>query len=206
MDENIVYSKNVLEFITISKEFCNLCDTAEEIGKRDFIFTAQKIMPLLYIKASLIPNLENISEEGTGKFVTEEDWNSIKNIIAEKLGSHEAFVDVLEPISQYSDDTISVSISEIFADIYQDLMDFLTTYRISSENQMTEALWECKQNYEQYWGPRLLVGVSALHNMLFGEDNLDEENLKEKSQDEDSQVDTENWIISQRQDQWNGDK
>ncbi len=202
MNEEVIYSKNILEFVTVAKEFCVFVENVKDEIKFDFIDKSQKLLSLLYVKASLIPDVNETFEDYTEKFVSENDWNNIQQQVAEKLGSHELFLDVLEPIVQYSDDTVSVSLSEIFADIYQDLMNFLTLYRIGTNEQMNDAVWECKNNFEQYWGPRLLSGLTAIHSILYSNEELtDDEYVAPKNQE----INTDNWIISQRQKDWNNE-
>ena len=50
---------------------------------------------------------------------------------------------------------LTASISENLADIYQDLKDFALSYRTGDEFVMQEALWECVDNFKNYWGQKL---------------------------------------------------
>jgi len=202
MSEEVIYSKNILEFVTVAKEYCVFVENVKDEIKFDFIYKSQKLLSLIYVKASLIPDIKKTFDDYTEKFVSEDDWNNLQQQIAKKFGSHEIFLDVLEPIMQYSDDTISISLSEIFADIYQDLMNFITLYRIGTNEQMNDAVWECKNNFEQYWGPRLLSGLTAIHSILYSNEELvDDEYAAPKNTD----INTDNWIISQRQKNWNNE-
>lgn len=199
MENDIIFSKNIIEFVTVAKEFCIFVENAKSESKFDFISKSQKLLSLLYVKASLIPEITETFDEYTEKFLSEEDWNNIQQQVAEKLGSHEIFLEVLEPIVQYSDDKISVSLSEIFADIYQNLIDFLTLFRIGSNEQMQDATWECKNSFEQYWGPRLLSALTAIHSILYSEDELTDDEFSSPNNDN---INTDDWIISKRQNDW----
>jgi hypothetical protein len=199
LEENIVYSKGVIEFVTIAAEYCSFVEHVENESKRDFLQKSQKLLSALYLKASLLPKIEAIYEDGNEKFVSEEDWIYIKDKVVQKLGKHEIFLDIYTAVLALEDDAVNVSLAEIFADIYQDLMDFVSLYRIGHEDSMNDALWECQQNYQQYWGQRLLVALTAIHNIIFGEDDLDEEEIQDQSKVE---PDTSNWIFSQRQKDW----
>ena len=57
---SLVYSKNVIEFITVANEFCSFLERAEDLESDDFLSRLQKLLPFLYIKASLIPEFEFI--------------------------------------------------------------------------------------------------------------------------------------------------
>ncbi len=201
MEENLVYSKNILEFVTVAAEYCAFVEIVDQNSKPDFFIKAQKILSVLYLKTSLLPKIEAIYEDGNEKFVGEEDWTFIKNKIVQKIGQHEIFVDVYSVLMSQEDDAENVSLAEIFADIYQDLMDFLTLYRIGHEESMNDALWECQQNFEQYWGSRLLAALSAIHNTIYGGEDLSDEANIEK-EEAPKERNTDNWIFTQRQKEW----
>ena len=55
MNENI-YDKNIIEFVTVGVEFCSFIEQANETSRNAFTDTAIKILPLLYLKATLLPN------------------------------------------------------------------------------------------------------------------------------------------------------
>ena len=44
------------------------------------------------------------------------------------------------------DASVEANISENVADIYQDLKDFILSYRIGTVEVMRAALWECRNN------------------------------------------------------------
>jgi len=50
---NLVYSKNVIELITVANEFCSFLERSEDLETDDFLGRLQKLLPLLYLKASL---------------------------------------------------------------------------------------------------------------------------------------------------------
>lgn len=200
MDENKVYSKGVLEFVTVAAEYCAFVESADQNSKLEFFQKAQKLLSVLYLKTSLLQKFDAIYEEGNEKFVAEEDWIYIKNKVVERIGKHEIFVDVYSTVMTKEDDSENISISEVFADIYQDLMDFLTLYRVGHEESMNDALWECQQNFEQYWGGRLLAALSAIHHIVYSGDDLSDES--EPIRKEDEAPDTSDWIFTQRQKEW----
>ena len=62
-EENPIYERNTLEFVTVALEYCTFVETAGNTGLFDFVDKATKLLPLLYLKASLLPEVE--SEEET---------------------------------------------------------------------------------------------------------------------------------------------
>jgi len=171
----VVYSKNVIEFATVANEYCSFIEAVDQFHRKDFITRVQKLFPLLYLKAVLLPEPDiEMSDDAPEKFVSEEDYNYILHKLEMKLGQFDAYHEVFDPSIQYSDAAIEASISENIADVYQDLRDFILSYRIGTLEVMNDALWECRTNFEQYWGQRLVNGLRAIHNLVYGTSDLDE--------------------------------
>ncbi len=197
-DNNIIYSGNVTEFITVVGEYCAFVENTMRFSKKDFLDKARKILSLLYLKASLLPKLETVSEDENEKFITEEDWDFIHNTVKHKLGFHDEYREVFDPLTHEQVEQSTASISDNFADIYQDLKNFIQLYNIGTEEIMNDALWECQMNFEEFWGQILLNALKAIHQVFFSGDNLDEEEEDDKKSD--YERDTSNWIITKRQD------
>ena len=54
-ENNPIYERNTLEFVTVALEFCTFVETAGERELFDFMDKAVKLLPLLYLKATLLP-------------------------------------------------------------------------------------------------------------------------------------------------------
>jgi hypothetical protein len=61
--QNIVYSKNVVEFVTVANEFCATIEKVNNFSAPENLQKLQKILPLLYLKASLLPRMEKLLDE-----------------------------------------------------------------------------------------------------------------------------------------------
>ena len=57
--QHVGYSKEVIEFVTVAKEFCGYLESAQEEERNDFLSKVQKFIPLIYLKGSLLPNCES---------------------------------------------------------------------------------------------------------------------------------------------------
>lgn len=200
----VVYSSPVIEFVAVANEYCNFAENAVSFPKRDFLQKSARILPLLYYKASLLPVMDSAFEEGNEKYVTENQYEFIRLAIISKLGSHNDYQEVYDPVYRESDEPSYGSLAEDIADIYQDLKDFIMVYRVGTVEIMQEALFEIRTRFEQYWGQRLVNALRVIHSLITGEDPL-EDDTSENREDE-SQPDTSNWIISQRQKMWNKDE
>ncbi len=204
--EALVYSGQVIEFVAVANELCNFLEQAAGFPRRDFVDKTRKILPLLYYKAALLPPTEPVYEDGTEKFIAEEEWHAVHDAILKKLGRFNDYPEVMDPVLRDTEDMVGGSIAENLADIYQDLKDFVLLYRMGTVDLMNDALWEFSQHFEQDWGQKLLNSLRALHNLMHGGEDIEEtaEEKRETQQgDEDlPDRDTEEWIFSQRKKLW----
>ncbi|MEA3446189.1 MAG: DUF5063 domain-containing protein [Bacteroidota bacterium] len=171
-NESRVYEKDALEFVTVAAEYCNLLDTVGGLDRKQFFSTMQQLLSLLYLKAFQIKNVEPMLDSTVEKLLSEQEWIKLKNKVSAKLGNFDIFVEVEEPDSQVEDEEVSVSLSECFTDIYQDLSDFVYLFRNGSVEIMNDALWECQNNFQQYWGSRLLIIMAAFHNIIYNTEDV----------------------------------
>ena len=57
-NKNPIYAPVTLEFVTVALEYCSFIEKADEGTLFDFVDKATKLLPLLYLKAALLPPLE----------------------------------------------------------------------------------------------------------------------------------------------------
>ena len=88
----VIFDKNTVEFVTVAAEFCGFLERARDMKRYDFVDTALKILPLLYLKATLLPPCEPIGEDEPETFVTEEDYELIRRAIAGVLGAKDDYL------------------------------------------------------------------------------------------------------------------
>lgn len=191
-----MYSRNVVEFVAVANEFCKYAERAAELKGEDLLKILQRIFPLMYIKASLLPELEPVFEDGNEKFVTEETWIKIHDTLRSKLGTADDYLEVFDEKIRDTEGPVTSSISENLADIYQDVKDFLLLYQTGTDEVMNDAIWECRMNFENIWGQKLLNGLRAIHRFIYSGEEIGE--LKEDD-NSDEDRDTSDWIISKRQ-------
>ncbi len=166
---SLVYSKNVIEFITVANEFCSFLERSDEMESVDFIGRLQKILPLLYLKASLLPVFDYESEDDLERYVTEVEYNLIQQKVLNHTGSGDDYHEVFLPGIQFSETALIASISENVADIFQDLKDMVMSFRTMDEEVMLLALHEIRLGFEQVWGQKLVNCLRAVHSLFYSE-------------------------------------
>jgi hypothetical protein len=167
-----VYSKNVIEFVTVASEYCAFVENAVNVKKFEFIDKNLKLLSLLYLKTLVLPKVEQIHEEGNEKFVTEVDWQYVKNGIEIILGNDDVYLDFFDDDMKELPEPSTHSISENFADIYQDLKDFLNIYQLGIDDLMNDAIYECCQSFKQYWGFKIVNSLRMLHRIYLSIANV----------------------------------
>jgi hypothetical protein len=178
MNENkVIYDKNTLEFVTVTLEFCALMEAATKHTLFSFSDKAIKILPLLYLKATLLPASEEPDEEyDLEHFITENTYEAIRYRTADLFGEYDSYLETFHPDMEYSDTPVAATISENLADIYQDLGDFAALFRQENEEVMKQALYICEEDFRLHWGQKLLNALKAIHVVRFNEE-LTNENI-----------------------------
>lgn len=161
--DKIVYDKSVIDFVTIAVEICVFLEKNESTSREEWIDRILKMLPLLYVKALLLP--ETVATEGEipATFVREEDYSRVANNISEIMGEEDVYLDVFVEDMKYSDTPVSTFVSESIADIYQDIRNFVSVYQFGLTDQMYDALFQCKDNFRLYWGQKLVNVLRPLH-------------------------------------------
>lgn len=177
-----VYSKNVIEFVTVAAEYCSFLENSNQQDSKSFIEKMTKILPLLYLKTSLLPLFEADSDEITERFVTENQYEYIRQQIVNVIGQYDEYLEVFHPDMQYSDSPILASISEDLTDIYQDLKDMIVNFQSANLQIMNDALANCEENFRHFWGQKLLNALRALHNVLYSGADLENPDEPDKSE------------------------
>ena len=159
-ESQVIFDRNAVEFVTVAAEFCKFLEQAEGVKRSAFVDTSLKILPLLYLKASMLPECETIGDEAPETFVTEETYEVLRmnlaNILAEK------------------DDYLDVFVSDM-ADIYQDIKDFIFVFQLGFNETMNDSLAICQENFRLHWGQKLVNTLRALHEVKYAQGEDEEE-------------------------------
>lgn len=165
--QHIGYSREVIEFVAVAKEFCGYLENIEEEEVHSFLSKMQKFIPLIYLKGSLLPHCESDSMGLVENRVTEEDYNLLHARLNQLLGEHDEYLEVFDEAMQYSETPVVNTISEKLADIYQDLKNFICAYRGGMVEVIEEALWQLNNNFELYWGKACAGVLRAIHAAVY---------------------------------------
>ena len=178
-ESQVIFDRNVIEFVTVAAEFCKYMEQAEGTRRPTFVDTTLKILPLLYLKATLLPTCETMGEDLPEHYVTEETYEVLRMTLTGILGEKDDYLDVFVEDMKYSDQPITRYISEDLADIYQDIKDFIFVFQLGLNETMHDALAICQENFRLYWGQKLVNTLRALHEARYAQGESEEDESPE---------------------------
>lgn len=166
------FSKQVIEMITVANEYCHTLENRTQYPREEFFLFLSRILPLLYIKGSLIPEVVVSFPEATEHYVTEEQWEILFNDLKEEFDKQDAFWSMQH--GQYTDDPVKLSLSELLTDIYQDLKDFVILFQSPMSEQKINAVDEVKRLFDKRWGLNCTLALTAIHQIIVPSGTSDE--------------------------------
>lgn len=165
-DKSFIYSQPVLDFVTVSTEFCKYLEQCEGKSVEEFTRVMRGLLPMLYLKTSLLGNVPNAAGWNDHK-VTEDDYNFVRSNMARILADKDDFLDVFVEDFKYSEQPVLCTISENLADTYQQLRELVEVYRTGYEDSMQVALSEVIDEFRLQWGQKLLNALRAIHDISY---------------------------------------
>lgn len=172
--QHVGYSKEVIEFVAVAKEFCDFVETVPQMKRKDFVLRLQKFIPLIYLKGALLPESDTDETGLTEDFVTEDEYNYLFSKVHGLMGEYDEYLEVFDDNMQYSEAPVVHSISEKVCDIYQDLKNFISSFRCGIPEVIGEALWQLNDSFELYWGKSCAGVLRAIHHVVFEVRNEEE--------------------------------
>ena len=167
----VILSKQTEDFVRTALEFCVLVEKHTQTGRDFFINNMIKVLPLLYLKVSVVPTVEEDFDSDLKEKVSEEMYSRVEESISSLLGNDNLYLETFHPDIRLSDSPVAVKISEDLADIYQDLGNFIAVFKNGQKETMNDSLAICIRNFEKFWGQRLLNALRALHYIKYSEES-----------------------------------
>lgn len=165
-----ILSKHTIEFLTVTTEFVRFCENPDTDSREEFITTSTKLLSLLYLKALFLEKQEietNNDEAYNLEFVTVARYEMVKASAERLLGDSDVYVPLRDGTMLNTEDYLNISLSELWADVYQDLANFTEAFRIGESELMQEATNRCCDNFASYWGVRLIALLDHFHRLSY---------------------------------------
>ncbi len=163
---NYVYSSKMVDFVTISNDFCLYLEHLKEEEGKAFILQSVTHLSGAYAALLKLGETEPVLDSPGEPTVTEEEWSAIYKRIAILLGEYNDILRQAEEDEFDRSELVRHTISEDMADVYQDLKDFTVIYSRGIEELMNDAAWELRERFAEHWGKKLLRSLMALHELF----------------------------------------
>ena len=162
-----IYAPAVIDFITAAAAYCKLVENLRDEDRRSFLTQVTRLLPLVYVKATQLPYMEAVGDERLPLAVTEADYDAVRRDVWSLLRAGDDYLEVFTDVMQWSEEPVTASVSELLADIYQDLKNFVAVYADTNEVAMNNAVVEVQDTFVHYWGQKLVNVMRPLHQLLY---------------------------------------
>ncbi len=165
------YTKGTIEVYTIVGEIVRFLHlvTEEDVEKKEFVDKMVKLLPLLYLKTTLVEVPEEaisaVQLEEVGGYITEGDYEDLRNNIIELLGSDDNFLSVSNQETEMSDTPVINTVSECLCDLFQSMSNFVGLCQSGESEAIAMGIAYFVSDFREYWGSILLSALGALHNI-----------------------------------------
>lgn len=169
---DIIQSKPVMETLAVAMEYCRFITEIQQYEFAETFSFLQKILPALYLKGSLFPDITVEDDSANERFVTEEEYETIRVRLANYFGDKDFFSTVDWDTDEIN--SVPTSLSELLSDIYMDLKDFILLYAKENTSAKENAVSNCRYYFQTGWGIRLTLALPYIHHVLSAQDNSEE--------------------------------
>ncbi len=166
MEKSPVFDRNTVEFVTVAAEYCSFVEKAGECDRERMLDVLSKLLPLLYLKASM---LDEVTVQGLylEESVSEPEYDDLRCRLQAVLRENDDYLEVFVEEMKYSDTPVRRCISEDLADIWQALKNFVHSYRSGLSEVMEEAVAVVTDGFRTYWGQTLANTLRAVHSAKY---------------------------------------
>lgn len=159
----------LIQIIKTVNEYCSVIENAVQYEKDEFVSAILRLLPGIYSQFydynDEKDDLDDVDMLRT--YVDEDQYESIRSSIATVIAEDDTFLETFEEDMKYSDTPIAATISELLADIYQPLCNFVSNVRESEGDLASAAYSECRILFRDYWSQLLCNVMRPLNNIKF---------------------------------------
>lgn len=171
IDTTVVGSKQVMEMITVANDYCLFIEEIEQFDKKYVFSYLQRVLPLLYLKGSLLPETERNEDIDNERYVIEETWEYLFNTIKNFFAEDNKYYFWNPELGEVAETTFA----ENLADMYQDLKDFIYLFAKPSHYAKQNAVYMCRDLFFTRWGKIIPPMLQQLHVLTTKELNIQNE-------------------------------
>ncbi|GAB4318662.1 MAG: hypothetical protein Kow00127_10750 [Bacteroidales bacterium] len=156
--------RQVIEFITVAHDYCLTMNNPEKQSFSGLTEYLARVLPLIYIKASLLPEVRPSNPDLKERVTTEENWENLFNELRNIFGKMDLF-SVIDLTEGY-DEPKRRSLAELLTDIFQEMNDFLALYQKNTRDSRENAVSMVREGFFEGWGAELIMAMQQLHRLM----------------------------------------
>ena len=166
----IIEAKNTKELYLVASQFCTFMENIQTFEMDNIIDYLLKIFPLMYLKGSLIQEIELDDDAAYEQFVTEEEYEVMFLKLKEKINE----IDFFEFFNFQENENQTCSTCEILADMYQEMKDFILLFNKNTLSAQEIALFMQKNYFMYNWGKSITILLPYLHQLKYQSEELEQ--------------------------------
>jgi len=171
VDTSLIQSKQIIDMVTVANEFCLFVEDSERYDKVYIVDYLQRVLPLLYLKGSMLPEIDESTDTDNERYVIEETWEYIYNTFMNLFGEENSYYFWNPALNEASPSALS----ENMADLYQDLKDFVFLFAKPSYYAKLNAVYMCRLFFAERWGKCIPFLLSHLHTLKYDNSKINED-------------------------------
>lgn len=163
MEKKSPKKDEAVDLFRLCSEYCKVIEKAEKVSLHELLDQVSASLMAVYQKVFTITRFQTKYESEPKHFLTERQYNKVRNGIKDVLGKKDEYQEIIDPNRPTVRAIFKASISEDLADIYQDFTDFCQWYSEGTFEGINDSVIELLNNYDKYWGIKLLNVLKAIH-------------------------------------------
>lgn len=138
-EDNYLYSQPVLDFVTVSTEYCKYLEQCEGKELDDLLRVMRGLLPMIYLKATLLGDVPDAAGWNEKK-LTEADYDFVRGAVAQIMGEKMIFSTCLLRISDIRSTPCCVRSAKIWLMCISSCANLL---RLSAKAMRSPCKWPC---------------------------------------------------------------
>jgi len=163
IDTSMIDGKQIAEILTIAFEFCTYIEQSKSQKKEEILIYLNSLLPLLYLKGTLLQIPEQEFDYQAERHVTEQVWEDIYIELKELFKEDDSYFVWNSELKEAEEQ----SLSENIADIYQDAKDFILLYTTYSYHAKMTAIVMFTELFYARWGLIISSMLRHIHYLIY---------------------------------------
>ena len=168
---SLLQDDNVVSLIVAATSYCALVETdSTRVWTLESMHECRSILAGVYASMLRLPHIDQAvrydTVEPMERIVTEESYRKVLIRLSKFFGEEDRFPEAHQEAQKLSERPVSLSVSELMADLYQALADPMWNIRQNGSSALPEILADLSLTFEIEWGKKLLSVLKQLHNLI----------------------------------------